>query len=165
MQPPFLLCLTNELNCDTGLLRGKALGSESAQRHASHRAVSKWRRSAGTLSFLPHFSHMSRPISPIYHRINVLGDANSHTAHTPHFSHMPQPISPMCHSPFISYIYIYIHMSPRFAFIYTQCHTLHDGVFCEGRPIDMSTDLFALKAEANEWLRPEDDPGERQLKK
>ena len=47
---------------------------------------------------------MSRPISPIYHRINVLGDANSHTAHTPHSSHMPRPISPICHAPFLPYV-------------------------------------------------------------
>jgi len=41
----------------------------------------------------------------------------------------------------------------------SKCHTKHDGVFCEGRPIDMSTDFHALRVEANEWLHPDDDPG------
>ena len=41
----------------------------------------------------------------------------------------------------------------------SKCHTKHDGVFCEGRPIDMSTDFHALRIEANEWLHPDDDPG------
>merc|ERR1712070_1020878 len=38
-------------------------------------------------------------------------------------------------------------------------HTIRDDYFCEGRPIDMTTDFMALKQEANEFLRPEDDPG------
>lgn len=41
----------------------------------------------------------------------------------------------------------------------SRCHTKHDGVFCEGRPITMATDFEALRREANEWLHPDDDPG------
>ena len=40
----------------------------------------------------------------------------------------------------------------------TRCHTKHDGVFCAGRPITMSTDFVALRREANECA-PEE--GER----
>ena len=31
--------------------------------------------------------------------------------------------------------------------------------FCKGQPVSMATDIAALRAEANVWLRPEDDPG------
>ena len=41
----------------------------------------------------------------------------------------------------------------------SRCHTKHDGVFCEGRPITMATDFEALRREANAWLHPDDDPG------
>ena len=44
-------------------------------------------------------------------------------------------------------------------------HTIRDDYFCEGRPIDMTTDFMALKQEANEFLRPEDDPGHGSLRR
>lgn len=28
----------------------------------------------------------------------------------------------------------------------SACHTKHDGAFCKGRPIDMSTDFLALRS-------------------
>ena len=31
--------------------------------------------------------------------------------------------------------------------------------FRKGQPVSMATDFAALRAEANVWLRPEDDPG------
>ena len=38
-------------------------------------------------------------------------------------------------------------------------HTQHRGKFLEGTPVNMGSDFHQLRAEANEWLRPEDDPG------
>ena len=145
MQPPFLLCLTNELNCDTGLLRGKALGSESAQRHASHRAVSKWRRSAGKLSFLPISPICHAPFLPYispntYVRRHLLfrqerrvggrpSDARCRAALSfggliecdqVSFSLTHAPFFPICHTSHSS------HISPRFVFF---CVFLSPGPF------------------------------------
>jgi hypothetical protein len=38
-------------------------------------------------------------------------------------------------------------------------HTVRADYFRKGAPVDMATDLAVLRADANEWLRPEDDPG------
>ena len=38
-------------------------------------------------------------------------------------------------------------------------HTQHRGKFLEGTAVNMGSDFHQLRAEANEWLRLEDDPG------